>query len=96
MDPAHVVVVDDFSDDTLRNIAAHLDESTSFEHFIYRESELDEVCRLVELALEGSRGRVDEPQRARWQAVFEAARDAHDLVAAEEPARAAARLRQIL
>ena len=94
MDPAHVVVVEDFSDDTLRNIAAHLDESTSFEHFIYRESELDEVCRLVELALEGSR--VDEPQRAHWQAVFEAARDAHDLVAVEEPARAAARLRQIL
>ena len=96
MNPAHVVPVEDFSDDTLRNIVAHLEESESFEHFVYRESELDELCRLVEMALRGSRGPVDEQRRGRWQAIFDAAREAHDLVGTEQPGRAAERLRQIL
>ena len=43
MNPGHQVPIDDFSDETLRNIAAHLEVSTTFEHFVYRESELDEV-----------------------------------------------------
>ena len=96
MNPAHQVPIDDFSDETLRNIVAHLEESTTFEHFVYRESELDEVCRLVQDSLQGSQGRVDAQQRSRWQLVFDAARDAHDLVGIEEPARAAERLHQIL
>ena len=96
MNPAHLVPVEDFSEETLRNLVAHLEESTTFEHFVYRESELDEVCRLVDDALQGGRGRVDEQQRARWHAIFDAARDAHDLVGSEDPERAAERLRQIL
>jgi hypothetical protein len=96
VNPDHLVPVEDFSEETLRNIVAHLEESTTFEQFVYRESELDEVCRLVEDALQGGHGRVDEQQRARWQRIFEAARDAHDLVGSEDPARAAERLRQVL
>jgi hypothetical protein len=96
MNPDHLVPVEDFSEATLRNIVAQLEESTTFEHFVYRESELDEVCRLVEDALLGGHGRADAQQRARWQVIFEAARDAHDLVGNEDPARAAERLRQIL
>lgn len=96
MNPDHLVPVEDFSEETLRNIVAHLEASTTFEHFVYRESELDEVCRLVDDALQGGLGRVDEQQRARWQIIFDAARDAHDLVGVEEPERAAERLRQIL
>ena len=96
MNPAYQVPIDDFSDETLRNIVAHLEQSTTFEHFIYRESELDEVCRLVDQALQGSQSRASEQHRARWQVVFDAARDAHDLVGVEEPERAAARLRQVL
>jgi hypothetical protein len=96
VNPAYQVPIDDFSDETLRNIVGHLEQSTTFEHFIYRESELDEVCRLVDQALQGSQGRASEQHRARWQVVFDAARDAHDLVGVEEPERAAARLRQVL
>lgn len=96
MNPDHLVPVEDFSEETLHNIVAHLEVSTTFEHFVYRESELDEVCRLVDDALQGGQGRVDEQQRARWQIIFDAARDAHDLVGVEEPERAAERLRQIL
>jgi hypothetical protein len=96
MNPDYLVPVEDFSEETLRNLVAHLEESTTFEHFVYRESELDEVCRLVDDALQGVQGRVDEQQRARWQVIFDAARDAHDLVGTEDPERAAERLRQIL
>ena len=96
MNPDHLVPVEDFSEATLRNIVAHLAISTTFEHFVYRESELDEVCRLVEDALRGGHGRADAEQRARWRVIFEAARDAHDLVGVEEPERAAERLRQVL
>lgn len=96
MNPDHLVPVEDFSEETLRNIVAHLEASTTFEHFVYRESELDEVCRLVDDVLRGGHGRVDAGLRARWQLIFEAARDAHDLVGIEEPERAAERLRQIL
>lgn len=96
MNPAYLVPVEDFSEETLRNLIAHLEESTTFEHFVYRESELDEVCRLVDDALQGGQGHVDEQQRARWQVIFDAARDAHDLVGSEDPERAAVRLRQIL
>jgi len=86
----------DCSPETLAAILQQFEISTTFEHFVYRESELDEVCRLVDDALRGGQGRVDEPQRARWQIVFDAAVDAHDLVGVEEPARAAERLRQDL
>ena len=96
MNPAHLVPVEDFSEQTLRNLVAHLEESTTFEHFVYRESELDEVCRLVEDALQGGRGQLDEQQRARCHIIFDAARDAHDLVGSEDPERAAERLRQVL
>ena len=96
MNPDHLVPVEDFSEETLRSIVAHLDVSTTFEHFVYRESELDEVCRLVDDALQGGHGRDDEQRRARWQVIFDAARDAHDLVGTEDPERAAERLRQIL
>lgn len=96
MNPNHLVPVEDFSEETLRNIVAHLEASTTFEHFVYRESELDEVCRLVDDVLREGMRRVDAEQRARWQLIFEAARDAHDLVGIEEPERAAERLRQIL
>ena len=96
MNADHLVPVEDFSEETLRNIVAHLEGSTTFEHFVYRESELDEVCRLVDDAIQGGHGRADAKQRARWQVIFDAARDAHDLVGNEDPERAAERLRQIL
>lgn len=96
MNPENLVPVEDFSEETLRNLVAHLEISTTFEQLVYRESELDEVCRLVDDALQGGHGRADERQRTRWQVIFDAARDAHDLVGVEEPLRAAERLRQIL
>ncbi len=96
MNPGHVVAIEDFSRETLDNVVAHLEASTSFEHCVYRESELDAVCRLIELAIERERGSASEQELARLTDLLRAARDAHDLVADEQPSRAAARLREAL
>lgn len=95
MNPANIVSVDDFSNETLQNIAAHLDASTRFEHFIYRESELDGVCRLVEMAIKETPDSDTHAMR-RLEQVLGAARGAHDLVADEKPDEAARRLREVL
>ena len=96
MDPGHVVAVEDFSRETLRNLIAHLDASTEFEHFIYRESELDSLWRLLEIAVAHGGTSADEPARSRLEQMLAAAQRAHDLVAAERPSEAAACLRHLL
>lgn len=95
MNPSNIVTVEDFSDETLQNIVAHLDASTRFDHFVYRESELDGVCRLVEMAIKETPAS-DLHAMQRLEQVLGAARDAHDLVADEKPEEAAQRLREVL
>jgi hypothetical protein len=95
MDPGHVVAVEDYSPETLRNLIAHLEQSTAFEHFIYRESELDALWRLLEIAAPG-RVVLEADERRRVETLLAAARNAHDLVADERPLEAAARLRAVL
>jgi hypothetical protein len=96
MNPDHIVPVEDYSDETIRSLIAHLEASSSFEHFIYRESELDAVWRLVEIALQHPAGTAGAGESARLQRLLAAAREAHDLVADEQPREAAERLRQVL
>ena len=96
MNPEHIVPVEDYSEDTLRSIIAHLEASTTFEHFVYRESELDAVWRLIEISLQHAAGAAGEGEAARLQRLRDAARDAHDLVADERPLEAAQRLRQVV
>lgn len=93
MDPTDVVLVSDFSSDTLQRIINLLHLSTSFDHFVYRETELDEVWRLLEIAL---RFETEEQERERLQRLFEAVTAAHDLVAEGEPQEAARRLQAVL
>jgi hypothetical protein len=95
VDPGNVVVVEDFSNETLHNIAVHLDASTRFDHFIYRESELDGICRLVEEAIKETPAS-DLHAVKRLEQVLGAARSAHDLVADEKPEEAARSLRAVL
>ena len=86
VDPARIVSVKDFSPDTLRNIIAHLKASTSFEHLVYREAELDAVYTITAffLANEPASSRRDEVNR-----LHAGAHRAHDLVAARRPGAAA-------
>jgi hypothetical protein len=48
--PGHMVPVADFSPDTLRSVVAHLEVSTTFEHFVFREAELGALWSLTEFA----------------------------------------------
>jgi hypothetical protein len=45
-----MVPVADFSPDTLRSVVAHLEVSTTFEHFVFREAELGALWSLTEFA----------------------------------------------
>jgi hypothetical protein len=96
MDPTRIVPIQDYTPATLRAVVAQLEGSTTVDHLVYRESELDALWTLldreVQMAQRNGEGedRIEELQR-----LFAAAQDAHDLVAAEDPAAAARRLRQV-
>jgi hypothetical protein len=45
--PGDIVAVNDFSPETLREVLAHLEVSTAFEHFIFREAELGAIWSLI-------------------------------------------------
>ena len=42
-----MVAIADFSPETLRDVLAHLEVSTAFEHFIFREAELGAIWSLT-------------------------------------------------
>ena len=86
VNPEHIVPVKDFSADTLRNLIAHLKVSTSFEHLVYREAELDAIWTITGFFL------ANEPASTRRDAVnrlHTGAHKAHDLVAERRPEAAA-------
>jgi hypothetical protein len=45
-----MVAIADFSPETLRSVLAHLEVSTAFEHFIFREAELGAIWSLTGFA----------------------------------------------
>src|SRR5438309_5085628 len=86
VNPDHIVSVKDFSSDTLRNVIAHLKASTSFEHLVYREAELDAIWTITGFFL------ANEPAsrlREAVKALHAGAHRAHDLVAKRQPGAAA-------
>jgi len=90
VNPAQIVAVRDFSPDTLRSIASHLEVSTDFEHLVYREAELDAVWSITAFFLAQ---RPDPAQLAAVSRLHEAAHRAHDLVGEGRPREAAVLLR---
>jgi hypothetical protein len=86
VNPGHIVSVQDFSSDTLRNIIAHLKASSSFEHLVYREAELDAIWTITGffVANEPASSTRDEVNR-----LHAGAQKAHDLVAERQPGAAA-------
>ena len=91
--PEHIVSVRDFSPETLREMIAHLEASTEFEHLVYRESELDAVWSITGFALKQES---DAIQRMNLARTHEIAQVAHDLVADRRPKEAAEILRSLL
>ncbi len=90
-----IAEIADFSDETLLEIADRLDRSTTFQEYIAREIELDEVFRRVET---GIKAIAEQParreERARLEAVFGLVTQAHDLAGEGKPQAAAACLRK--
>ena len=93
MNPEHIVTVTDFSAETLREMIAHLEASTEFEHLVYRESELDAVWSITAFALKHESNAIQRKTIAR---LHEMAHVAHDLVADRRPKEAAEILRSLL
>jgi hypothetical protein len=93
VNPGHIVSVKDFSPDTLRNVVAHLKASTSFEHLVYREAELDAIWTITGFFL------ANEPASRLHDAVkalHAGAEKAHDLVAERRPGAAATVLEEFV
>ena len=81
--------VDDYSQITVRALIDRLQRSTSPEQLIYRETELDEMWRLTDIALaEAERNR--SPDRALLARIKDAVMQAHDLVGVDGQPFAAA------
>src|SRR5215475_2128669 len=76
--PSHIVAVSDFSLETLRQIVALLDVSTEFEHFVYREAELDAIWSITGFFLQHGHGSAEYPIAEQLHLL---AHEAHDLVA---------------
>lgn len=96
MDLDDVMPVENFSDLTLQTLADRLARTRTPEQCIYRESELDEVWRLVDIAM-----RAGDPDGLRDSEKLRQMRDAihraHDLVGMEgKPLEAAEALREAL
>ena len=84
--------VDDYSQITIRAMIDRLERSTTEEQFIYRETELDEMWRLVDIRRAGAQG----DERNALEALKAAIMRAHDLVGMEgKPLEAAQELRTI-
>jgi hypothetical protein len=96
VDASHIVEVVDFSDSTLQNILAHVEVSTEFSHFVYREAELDTILRLVTASIEQERGRDQSIAARPLDNLLQLAIDAHNFVGERNPGAAAQSLRDAL
>lgn len=98
MSPDDLRPIEDFSPATLAALIEALERSTTREHFVYREAELDDLWRVLDTALRAARRDTRERARADRLARLQAiAVEAHDLVGSDErPREAAARLRAAL
>ena len=96
MDLDDIIPVENFSDLTIQTLADRLQRTRTAEQCIYRETELDELWRLIDIAV-----RSGDPDGLRDSETLRRMRDAvhqaHDLVGMEsKPLEASAALREVL
>jgi hypothetical protein len=98
IDPDEIHEIDDFSSATLQAQVDRLLASSSAEHLIYRESELDEIWRLLDLEI--ASGRADGApvaDLAPLESMRASVMQAHDLVGNDGNLHGAAqRLRNLI
>jgi uncharacterized protein YfkK (UPF0435 family) len=87
--------VDDYSEITVRAMIGRLQRSSSPEHLIYRETELDEMWRVVDIAVLAAQ-QIAAPELDRLTSIRNIVQKAHDLVGVDsQPLAAAEELRKI-
>jgi hypothetical protein len=91
-DPSRIVDVLDYSEATLRSVLAHIQVSSTFSHFVYREAEMDTLLRLTTTDLENATARGADDDARVLEQLVSAVVDAHNFVGEHEAARAAKRL----
>lgn len=80
--------VDDYSKETLSALCELIEQSTTLEHLIYREAEMDEVWRILDLAITDSRTpSADLPKLVEAREII---MQVHDLIGVDEDVVAAA------
>jgi hypothetical protein len=76
-----LIFIDDYTGATLRDLVERVSVSSTVEHMIYRESELDEVWRLLDADVAcAGRDRLGEAQLRRLLTLRELIIEAHDLI----------------
>ena len=96
MDLDSIFPVDNLSDLTLQTLVDRIARSTTLEHFIYRETELDELWRLADMAVRRDEA-VGHRAPEQLAAMRAAIHRAHDLVGMDgKPLEAAEALRTAL
>jgi hypothetical protein len=88
--PTFIVRVIDCSPGTLAAIVEQIKASTDFEHFVYREAELDAVWSLTDFLMRYER---DSGARSAIEELHRATHRAHDLLAERKVAAAIESLR---
>jgi TPP-dependent pyruvate/acetoin dehydrogenase alpha subunit len=97
MDIDHAQSIDDFAPQTLRALSERIRRSTSEEQLVYREAEIDEVWRLIDIALDLARQELRNEDAARLEQLKTLAWEVHDLIGNDgDRARAIALLQNAL
>ncbi|MGF6673820.1 hypothetical protein [Paraburkholderia tuberum] len=73
--------IEDYSPQTLRELIGRVEKSSTFEHMIYRESELDEVWRVLDSDIGAAeRKGSNAPELATLVALRKLIVEAHDFI----------------
>jgi hypothetical protein len=91
-DPSRIVDVLDYSEATLRSVLAHVQASSTFSHFVYREAEMDTLLRLTTTDLENAQTRGAQEEARVLERLLSAVIDAHNFVGEHNAGDAAQRL----
>ena len=83
--PGDIVAVADLSPETLRRLIAHLEVSTAFEHFVFREAELGALWSLTGFALAGQ---LAPARREEIMELRHAVLQAYEMLARKQPLEA--------
>ncbi len=93
MDLNRPLPIHDFSPDTLLSLVERIESSSGFQHFIFREAELDDLWRQVEHALVGAQaGGNGNRDAERLRVLLECVEAAHDLISESKKEEALAQL----